>query len=126
SRSARSKRCIKAANESSFAIWVGNDVNVYLCVEYFHKSTKIVGLWTRQYNKNDLHRSQKSLFLQQHREISSVGSEHYLDKVGVTGSSPVFPTVARPTIKPGFFIKPHPYPPVRRASGIHYRAATST
>lgn len=28
------------------------------------------------------------------REISSVGSEHYLDKVGVTGSSPVFPTTA--------------------------------
>jgi hypothetical protein len=26
------------------------------------------------------------------REISSVGLEHYLDKVGVTGSSPVFPT----------------------------------
>jgi hypothetical protein len=26
------------------------------------------------------------------RDISSVGLEHYLDKVGVTGSSPVCPT----------------------------------
>ena len=29
------------------------------------------------------------------REISSVGLEHYLDKVGVTGSNPVFPTSQR-------------------------------
>ena len=27
-----------------------------------------------------------------YRAISSVGSEHYFDKVGVTGSSPVLPT----------------------------------
>src|SRR5690606_12364982 len=57
------------------------------------------------FDKNDLHRSQKSLFLQQHWEISSVGSEHYLDKVGVTGSSPVFPTVGPAIIKPGFSLK---------------------
>src|SRR5690606_40106333 len=33
-------------------------------------------------------------------EISSVGSEHYLDKVGVTGSSPVFPTFFLPAFFP--------------------------
>gem|GEM_PF-3247989 len=30
------------------------------------------------------------------RGVSSVGSEHYLDKVGVTGSSPVRPTQTFP------------------------------
>src|SRR5690606_13869217 len=34
----------------------------------------------------------RSFFIFERREISSVGLEHYLDKVGVTGSSPVFPT----------------------------------
>ena len=33
------------------------------------------------------------------RAISSVGSEHYLDKVGVTGSSPVLPTKKKPQSK---------------------------
>ena len=35
--------------------------------------------------------------------ISSVGSEHYLDKVGVTGSNPVSPTKSRSFVEiPGF------------------------
>jgi hypothetical protein len=34
--------------------------------------------------------SHRKVFL---REFSSVGLEHYLDKVGVAGSSPVIPTI---------------------------------
>src|SRR5690606_20574665 len=67
----------------------------------------------------------KGYFCSTHWEISSVGSEHYLDKVGVTGSSPVFPTAARP-YPAGLFIAIRPYPPIRPSSGIHCREATST
>jgi hypothetical protein len=35
---------------------------------------------------------QNLLFLRRHRVVSSVGLEHYLDRVGVTGSTPVQPT----------------------------------
>ncbi len=36
----------------------------------------------------------KLLFLPTVRVVSSVGLEHYLDRVGVTGSTPVQPTPA--------------------------------
>lgn len=36
-----------------------------------------------------------SQILQAKWEFSSAGSEHYLDKVGVTGSNPVIPTQQR-------------------------------
>ena len=37
------------------------------------------------------------------RAVSSVGLEHYLDRVGVTGSNPVQPTKEGATQSSGFF-----------------------
>ena len=38
--------------------------------------------------------TKRFLFLHPQRVVSSVGLEHYLDRVGVTGSNPVQPTKA--------------------------------
>ena len=45
-------------------------------------------------NRAEHHITIKVLFLPQKWVVSSVGLEHYLDRVGVTGSNPVQPTRA--------------------------------
>lgn len=45
----------------------------------------------------------KMIILHQIRVISSVGSEHYLDRVGVGGSNPLSPTIILKKVERALF-----------------------